>query len=893
MPLSEGATRARHARRLLQRVLDFAPDGTTIHPIVRIGRHAAEGIVEASAEQEADLIIFGWGGKPPAGRDGSGPDGLLADDRRGRARLAVRHRRRQAARLGEIRRILVPVRGGPHAELALRYADAIARHHDAHGRRAPRRPAGDHPRGPRPGRARPRRLRQAAPRGPAEALVRRPPTSATRSCARPSAPTSSSWARPPSRSAPTATTYLFGALPEAIAARAKPTVIVVKTREPLERADVRTARRRGPRRSRPPTARRGSSGRSRPRRALVRRVELPPRRVRRPPPAGRAQGDAGPDDQPRAADARTRRRRSGRSSGARCARWWAACRSLDEVLVIDSPSTDRTREIAEAEGARVVQHPDVLPRYGSFRGKGEALWKSLYETSGDLIVWADTDVKNWHPRMVYGTLGPLLHEPRLQYVKGYYQRPIVEGGVLKEGGGGRVTELVARPLINLFYPELSGLIQPLVGRVRRTPDAARVDPVLHRLRGRDRAPHRRRRAARDRRPRPGRPRAAGPSQPGARGPLADVVRHPAGGHEAAGGAAQGPPLRRDGLDHEAAALGQGPPLARGHRARRPGAPADDPHPRVPRAARATGSAESGARPSPELEPVGGERAPWPRGPRAHRPLRAGLVQGLADLRPGRPGAGRSAGRRARPADDVLLARWPTAAKARSRRSRPPAAGTWSDRATCTTRSGGRSRRAGCARRRRTGPSSRWPRRPASRASPPDGARRDRRPRPSAPASCSGAAIAPGSADRPRHRRQRHDRWRPGLLRARAVVDATARIDLAGLDPRLADVDLEIACDVTNPLLGPTGAAATYGPQKGATAEHVVELDARLAGWADVLEAATGRHVRDMPGAGAAGGVGFALLAIATASRRFALRPGRRAGHGGDRASTAAGASATS
>jgi glucosyl-3-phosphoglycerate synthase len=136
---------------------------------------------------------------------------------------------------------------------------------------------------------------------------------------------------------------------------------------------------------------------------------------------------------------------------------------LDEVVVIDSASTDRTREIAESEGARVIQHHDVLSRYGSFRGKGEALWKSLYETSGDLVVWADTDVRNWHPRMVYGTLGPLLHEPRLQYVKAYYQRPIVQGGVLREGGGGRVTELVARPLINLFFPELSGFIQPLAG----------------------------------------------------------------------------------------------------------------------------------------------------------------------------------------------------------------------------------------------------------------------------------------------------------------------------------------------------------------------------------------------------------------------------------------------
>ncbi len=136
---------------------------------------------------------------------------------------------------------------------------------------------------------------------------------------------------------------------------------------------------------------------------------------------------------------------------------------IDELLVMDSASEDRTREIAAAEGARVAVHPQVLARYGSYRGKGEALWKSLYETSGDIVVWADTDVRDWHPRMVYGTIGPLIAEERIQYVKGYYQRPIVEGGVLKEGGGGRVTELVARPLINLFFPELSGLIQPLAG----------------------------------------------------------------------------------------------------------------------------------------------------------------------------------------------------------------------------------------------------------------------------------------------------------------------------------------------------------------------------------------------------------------------------------------------
>ena len=105
----------------------------------------------------------------------------------------------------------------------------------------------------------------------------------------------------------------------------------------------------------------------------------------------------------------------------------------------------------------------MLPQYGTYRGKGEALWKSLYETTGDLIAWSDTDIQDWHPRFLYGTLGPLLTEPRIGYVKAYYQRPIVEGGALKEGGGGRVTELVARPLINLFFPELSGY-HPTAGR---------------------------------------------------------------------------------------------------------------------------------------------------------------------------------------------------------------------------------------------------------------------------------------------------------------------------------------------------------------------------------------------------------------------------------------------
>jgi glycerate 2-kinase len=116
----------------------------------------------------------------------------------------------------------------------------------------------------------------------------------------------------------------------------------------------------------------------------------------------------------------------------------------------------------------------------------------------------------------------------------------------------------------------------------------------------------------------------------------------------------------------------------------------------------------------------------------------------------------------------------------------------------------------------------------------------------------------------------------GILRALGAIaerDSSGPVDLAGLDPRLAETDLRIACDVTNPLLGPTGAAATYGPQKGATREQVVDLDRRLSAWADRLETATGRRERLTPGAGAAGGVGFGLLCLRDRFRSLELVPG--------------------
>jgi glucosyl-3-phosphoglycerate synthase len=136
---------------------------------------------------------------------------------------------------------------------------------------------------------------------------------------------------------------------------------------------------------------------------------------------------------------------------------------LDEIVLMDSDSTDRTRRIAESLGLPVYIHQQVLPQHGGRPGKGEALWKSLYVTRGDLILWIDTDIVNIHPRFVYGLLGPLLTRRDLMLTKGFYLRPIRVGRSVQAGGGGRVTELTARPLLNLFYPALSGLIQPLSG----------------------------------------------------------------------------------------------------------------------------------------------------------------------------------------------------------------------------------------------------------------------------------------------------------------------------------------------------------------------------------------------------------------------------------------------
>ena len=136
---------------------------------------------------------------------------------------------------------------------------------------------------------------------------------------------------------------------------------------------------------------------------------------------------------------------------------------VDQLCVVDGGSEDATRDIARDAGAEVFGQEEILPGEFEPLGKGDALWRSLFCLNGDIVIWVDSDIRNFHPRFIYGIIGPLLTRPEILYVKGYYQRPIKAERRLLSTGGGRVTELVARPLLSLFFPDLGALIQPLSG----------------------------------------------------------------------------------------------------------------------------------------------------------------------------------------------------------------------------------------------------------------------------------------------------------------------------------------------------------------------------------------------------------------------------------------------
>jgi glucosyl-3-phosphoglycerate synthase len=132
---------------------------------------------------------------------------------------------------------------------------------------------------------------------------------------------------------------------------------------------------------------------------------------------------------------------------------------VDELVVVDDQSIDETATMAADAGARVVSTSDVLAHLAKGPGKGQAMWKSLHVTSGDLVVWCDADIRGFDARFVLGVLGPLLHHDDIGFVKGYYDRPLGTD----DTGGGRVTELMARPVVSILFPDLAPIVQPLAG----------------------------------------------------------------------------------------------------------------------------------------------------------------------------------------------------------------------------------------------------------------------------------------------------------------------------------------------------------------------------------------------------------------------------------------------
>ncbi|HEX5541431.1 MAG TPA: glucosyl-3-phosphoglycerate synthase [Micromonospora sp.] len=136
---------------------------------------------------------------------------------------------------------------------------------------------------------------------------------------------------------------------------------------------------------------------------------------------------------------------------------------VDELIVVDSRSTDDTAAVAAAAGATVVSQDEMTRGLPRLEGKGDALWAGLAAAEGDVVVFVDADLREFRPHFVTGLLGPLLTDASVAFVKGFYHRPLVGSAGVEPEGGGRVTELVARPLLNLFWPELAGFIQPLAG----------------------------------------------------------------------------------------------------------------------------------------------------------------------------------------------------------------------------------------------------------------------------------------------------------------------------------------------------------------------------------------------------------------------------------------------
>jgi glucosyl-3-phosphoglycerate synthase len=139
--------------------------------------------------------------------------------------------------------------------------------------------------------------------------------------------------------------------------------------------------------------------------------------------------------------------------------------AIDEIVVVDAASADGTAAVARRAGATVWQEAELMPAYGPVLGKGDAMWRALSVLGGELVCFLDADTEGFSAHFATGLLGPLVCEPGVSFVKGFYRRPLAQGGVEESDGGGRVNHLTARPALQVFYPELAGVRQPLAGEV--------------------------------------------------------------------------------------------------------------------------------------------------------------------------------------------------------------------------------------------------------------------------------------------------------------------------------------------------------------------------------------------------------------------------------------------
>jgi glucosyl-3-phosphoglycerate synthase len=456
LAFSEGAIPARMHRQALGRLsrLKGSPR-VEMRTLVRVNRQVWQGIVETAQEESVDLILLGWSGRTRE----HAILGTTIDEavRNAPCDIAVA----KGLNLSAAKRILVPIRGGPHAALAFKLATGLADRVDGMvtALRIETSSAGDslweveHARDVEEFAAvlatapRPDRVREVIVK--ADSVV----DAICREAESHQVVVMGAAAGPPDPD------LLFGPIAETVARQIDRSFVVVKTKLPgtatheeWERIFLRPPSRPDPGPSDISAvvdkwfAENTFDSREFERiDALVRLKQRQGLTISLGLPALNEEETIGPIIKSVKAEL--------------CDRYPL----LDEIVLFDSRSTDRTREIAEELGIPVYIHQDILPQYGAYVGKGEALWKSLHVLSGDIVVWIDTDIKNIHPRFVYGLIGPLLKDQRIKFVKGFYKRPIRGPGGLQATGGGRVTELMARPVFNLFFPRLSGLIQPLAG----------------------------------------------------------------------------------------------------------------------------------------------------------------------------------------------------------------------------------------------------------------------------------------------------------------------------------------------------------------------------------------------------------------------------------------------